>query len=107
MSRLSLYVNEQGRCVRHYSGFSTLAGITLVIWALQRRLYALAGIALLYGIAYNVVVVSLGPAWQWAALVAQFLVFGAFANRLHLWLLERGGWELTAQESPPPGGDAS
>jgi hypothetical protein len=30
--------------------------------------------------------------------VLQFVAFGALANRLHRWHLERGGWRVAAEE---------
>jgi len=101
MSQLSLYVNEQGRCVTHYSGFSWLAGFALVVWALQRRAWGLAGFSLLYGVGFNVLLVQLEAGTQLALYLAQFLLFGFLANRVHRWVLERGAWQLTATESRP------
>jgi len=107
MSQLSLYVNDRGRCVMHYSGFSWLAGIALAVWALQRRLYLVAGIALVYGIVYNVFIIQFNGTVQVLAWVIQFAVIGALANRLHRVLLERQGWLLTEQERATPGDKAS
>jgi hypothetical protein len=104
-SQLSLYVDESGRCVTHYSGFSWLAGIALVVWALQRRLYVIAVFALIYGIAYNVLAVQLDALVQVFLYVVQFFVLGAVANRLHLLLLEKQGWIRTEEESRSSSGN--
>lgn len=98
MGRLRLYVDDRGRCAMHQSGFSWLAGIALVVWALRRRLYLLAGFALVYGLGYNVLIAQLSQGLQLAALAIQFVAVGALANPLHRLLLERGGWQVTAEE---------
>jgi hypothetical protein len=95
MRRLRLYMDERGRLEINQPGFSWLAAISLTVWALQRRLYALAlaGFVLSSGIS-----LQLGTTGQAIAFVLQFLAFGAFANRLHRWHLERRGWRITAEE---------
>jgi lipoprotein signal peptidase len=103
MSQLALYVNERGKCVMHYSGFSWLAGIALVVWALQRRLYLVAAIALVYGVAWNVFIIQLSQSMQVILWALQFVVVGALANRLHRILLERRGWLRTEEELPAKG----
>lgn len=100
MSRLSLYVNDEGRTVLHYSGFSFLAGMVPVVWALHRRLYGIAALTLVYGIAYNYLVAGLTLGVQSAVYAVQVAVLGGLANRLHAYLLERGGWIVTARELP-------
>jgi len=98
MSQLAIYVNDRGKCVMHYGGFSFMAGIALVVWALQRRLYAVAGISLVYGVAYNTLMLQLSPYVQVFMWLAQFLVIGFLANRFHRWHLERGSWVRTEEE---------
>ena len=100
MSRLSLYVNDRGKCVMHYSGFSWLAGIALFVWALHRRLYLVAAIALVYGIVYTAYSAQLSTNAQSVLWLVQFILFGTLANRVHRLLLERRGWLLTEQERP-------
>jgi hypothetical protein len=100
MSQLSLYVSDDGRAVLHYSGFSFLAGMVPVVWALHRRLYSIAALTLVYGIAYNYLVGGMSLGVQSAAYGLQVLVVGGLANRLHAYLLERRGWILTARELP-------
>lgn len=102
MSRLSLYVSEDGRTVLHYSGFSFMAGILPTVWALQRRLYGIAALTLVYGFAINPLIEGLTLGMQAAAFSVQMAVAGGLANRLHAWLLERRGWILTAKELPRP-----
>jgi len=102
LSQLSLYVSEDGRTAVHYSGFSFLAGMVPIVWALQRRLYGIAALTLVYGIAYNYLVNSLTLGTQSAIYAVQVAVVGGLANRLHAWLLERRGWILTAKELPRP-----
>jgi len=105
MGRLRLYVDERGRLAMNDAGFSWLAAISLPLWALQRRLYVLAVVALVVAAAVNV---GLDPSAQAIAFVVQFLAFGALANRLHRAWLERRGWRVTAEEpaagapAPPP-----
>ena len=106
MSQLSLYVNEDGRTVLHYSGFSFLAGMVPVVWALHRRLYGVAALTLVYSIAYNFLVDGLTLGMQSAIYLAQVALLGALANRFHAWLLKRRGWILTAQESQRSGGES-
>jgi hypothetical protein len=79
----------------NHPGFSWLAAISLPVWALQRRLYALA---LAGFVLSSVINLWLGPTAQAIAFVLQFVAFGALANRLHRWHLERGGWRVTAEE---------
>jgi hypothetical protein len=95
MSRLCLYVDARGRLAMNHAGFSWLAAISLTVWALQRRLYALAVAAFVLSSAISF---GLGTTAQAIAFVLQFATFGAAANRLHRWHLERGGWHVTAQE---------
>lgn len=95
MGRLRLYTDERGRLAMNHAGFSWLAAISLPVWALQRQMYALA----LGGyVLSNVINVSLGNTGQAIAFVLQFLAFGASANRLHRWYLERRGWRVSAAE---------
>lgn len=100
MSRMSLYVNDHGKCVMHYSGFSWLAGLAFFVWALHRRLYMVAAIALAYSIVYTALSAQLESQVQGVLWLAQFLLFGSLANRAHRFLLERRGWILTEQERP-------
>lgn len=100
MSLLSLYVNDDGRTVLHYSGFSFLAGMVPVVWALHRRLYGVAALTLIYAIAYNFLVDGLTLGIQSAVYFVQVAVLGTLANRFHAWLLRRRGWILTAKELP-------
>ncbi len=100
MSQLSLYVNDDGRTVLHYRGFSFLAGMVPVVWALHRRLYGVAALTLIYSIAYNYLVDGLSLGLQGGIYVIQVAVVGGLANRLHRFLLERRGWILTAKELP-------
>lgn len=98
MRRLRLYVDERGRLAMNDAGFSWLAAISLPLWALQRRLYVLAVVALVVGAAVNV---GLDGSAQAIAFALQFVAFGALANRLHRGYLERSGWHLTAEEPAP------
>ena len=98
MSRLSLYVNEEGKCVMHYSGFSWLAGFAFLVWALHRRLYLVAGLALVYSMIYTVLAAQFSSTVQTGLWLVQFVLVGSFANRIHRMLLERRGWVLTEQE---------
>ncbi len=95
MGRLRLYMNDRGRLAMSHPGFSWLAAISLPVWALQRRLYALGLAGFVLSIVINL---WLGTTAQAIAFVLQFVAFGAFANRLHRWHLERGGWRITAEE---------
>ncbi len=103
MSKISLYVRDDGRTVLHYSGFSVLAGMVPVVWALHRRLYGVAVLTLAYSIAFNYLVEGLDLGWFSVVYVAQLVVVGGLANRLHQALLERRGWMLTATELPRTG----
>jgi hypothetical protein len=100
VSRLSLYVSPKGQCVMHFSGFSWLAALVPLVWALHRRLYGLAALILVYTMANNGLMELLGVNFQIFMLVLQFVVFGLFANRFHRFLLERRGWLRTEEESP-------
>jgi hypothetical protein len=95
MGRLRLYVDDRGRLAMNHPGFSWLAAISLPVWALQRRLHALALAAFVLS---GVINVWFGSTGQAVAFVLQFIVFGALANRLHRRHLERGGWRITAEE---------
>jgi hypothetical protein len=97
-SQLSLYVNDRGKCVIHYSGFSWLAGFALALWALQRRLYLVAVASQIYSIAYTALVVQLSANTLIILFLVQFAVLGTFANRIHRMLLRRGGWTRTEEE---------
>ena len=103
MGRLRLYVDERGRLAMNEAGFSWLAAISLPLWALQRRLYGLALVALTLATAINF---WLDSSVQIVVFVLQFVAFGTCANRLHRALLERRGWRVTAEEpapgAPPP-----
>lgn len=95
MGRLRLYMDERGRQAMNHPGFSWLAALSLPVWALQRQMYALA---LAGYVLSNVINVWLGTTAQAIAFLLQFIAFGASANRLHRWYLERGGWRVTAEE---------
>jgi len=82
----------------HFSGFSWLAALVPLVWALHRRLYGLAVLILVYTIANNRVMDLLGMNFQIFLLVLQFIFFGLFANRVHRFLLERQGWLRTEEE---------
>lgn len=86
----------------HYDGFSWLAGIVLVVWALQRRLYLVAAFSLIYGVAWNVLVNQVSLGMQVALWLLQLVVIGSLANRFHRWLLDRTGWLRTDEELPAP-----
>ncbi len=91
----------------HESGFSWLAGIALFFWALQRRLYLLAAVSLVYGAVGNILAPRFGLGFQAAAFALQVVVFGALANPLHRWLLDRRGWRITAEEPETTPGKAA
>lgn len=99
MGRLRLYVDDRGRLAMNESGFSWLAAISLALWALQHRLYALAVGALALSAGVNV---WLDSSAQSIAFVVQFVAFGALANRIHRAHLERTGWRVTAEEPAAP-----
>ena len=67
---------------------------------MHRRLYGVAALTLVYGIAYNYLVGGLSLGVQSAIYGMQLLVVGGLANRLHAYMLERRGWILTARELP-------
>lgn len=89
----------------HYSGFSWLAGIFPLIWALHRRLYGIAAFLLFYSIAINFFAGQLSTNFQVSLWVLQFFIFGQFANRFHQVLLDRRGW-LRTEEEPDPSASA-
>lgn len=101
MSRQRLYVNERGDRVVNDSGFSWFAALVMPIWALHKRLYGLAALLLLLGGAINLYT---DAATGWLLYLAQVLLYGRYANRVHRWLLERRGWRVTAEEPLPVGG---
>ena len=101
--RIRLYVNDEGRCVLHTSGFSWLAGLLPAIWAFQRGLFGVAVLSLVYSAVLNGLILSYGLGTQGLVVAAQVGLLGSFANRLHRAVLERRGWRLTAEESPGPG----
>jgi hypothetical protein len=88
-------MDESGRLAMSHAGFSWLAALSLPVWALQRRLYALALAAFILSTVVNL---WLGTTAQAIAFLVQFVAFGALANRLHRWHLERDGWQITAEE---------
>lgn len=102
MGRQRIYMNDRGDCVVNDSGFSWFAALFSPIWALHRRLYLLALVLILAGGAMNFL--PLTPALQIVLIVAQILICGFLANRLHRWLLERRGWRVTAEEPEPHSG---
>ncbi len=79
MGRLRLYMDDGGRLAMNHPGFSWLAAISLPVWALQRRLYALA---LAGFVLSSVINLWLGTTAQAIAFVLQFVAFLApLANR--------------------------
>jgi hypothetical protein len=98
MGRLRLYTDDRGRLAMNHAGFSWLAALSLPVWALQHRLYALA---LAGYVLSNVINLALGTTAQAIAFTLQFFAFGVSANRLHRWHLERRGWRITAEENAP------
>jgi hypothetical protein len=99
--QLSLYVHPRGQCVMHFSGFSVLAGLIPVVWALHRRLYKLAVFALFYPFVLDQILSGLGLEYEAVYVLAFFIQFGVlgyYGNRIHRILLERGGWVRTEEE---------
>jgi hypothetical protein len=85
----------------HVSGFSWWAAVALPLWALHRRLYGLALLVSLTGVASAMLA---PPGIQSLLAIAQFVACGALANRVHRFFLERRGWRVTA-EAPDPATD--
>lgn len=106
---LSLYIDAQGRSVLLRSGFSWLAWLALPLWALHRRLWlaALVAMPLTYGFwsAVNALAARLpGDTAPGLAVIAICFVeswaLGRLANRAHrAWLTHRG-YVMTATELP-------
>lgn len=107
---LSLFIDAGGRSALHRSGFSWLAFVGLPLWALHRRLWwlvplSLVGLAWVHG-AVNTLLELLPSTDGQGALAGLWLLgeswfVGRHANRLHLWLLQRRGFVLTATEIVP------
>ena len=76
-----------------------MAGVLPAFWALQRRLYGVAGLCVLYAIGFNILIAPFSSWLQLTLYVAQVALIGSLANRLHGALLVRRGWQLTAEES--------
>ena len=89
----------------HETGFSWSAGVSLLLWALRRRLYRVVAVAVALTVASGVSSAwfGLGTTGQLALGALYFVVVGTLTNPLHRRLLERAGWRLVAEE-PPPGG---
>ena len=106
MGRLRLYTDERGRCAMHQSGFSWLAAVSLLLWALMRRLYLVAAVSVVLGVGLSLVATwfEVGGAGQLALNVLVFAGSGALANPVHRMLLERSGWRVTAEEAAPADG---
>jgi hypothetical protein len=102
MGRQRIYMNDRGDCVISGSGFSWFAAFLSPIWALHRRLYLLAVVLMVAGGAMNFL--PLTTTAQIVVIVAQLLICGSLANRVHRWLLERRGWRVTAEEPEPRSG---
>ncbi len=103
MDKEAIYVNEQGDCRWHCSGFAWLAVLSLMAWALQRRLYKLAALALLYSLVAGPICAAIGLE-GWGLLlffVIQSWVLGRFCNRWHQRWLLRAGWHLDARPASP------
>jgi hypothetical protein len=107
---LSLFIDARGRSALHRSGFSRLAFVALPLWALHRRLWwlvplSLVGLAWVHGAANWLMERFPSPDVQGALaslwLLAESWFVGRHANRLHLALLRRQGYALTATEVPP------
>lgn len=99
MGNESIYVNEHGDCRLHRSGFAWLAVLSLMAWALQRRLYRLAALALAYGFALPLLLaaVPIDASFYLPLWLLQSLLLGFICNPLHQRWLLRSGWCLDAQ----------
>jgi hypothetical protein len=98
MGRQRLYMNDRGRSAMHDDGFSWLAGASLLVWALQRRLYRFSLVGLMLHVGFTVLTMGQSAAVHLALYVVNFVACGALANRVHRLLLERSGWCVTAEE---------
>jgi len=94
-------MNERGDCRLHTTGFSGLALISFPVWALYKRLYKIALVAWPIGCLFNLPYARGWPAYWYLILLVPQVLCGIYANRIHLWVLERSGYRLTAQEPKP------
>jgi hypothetical protein len=98
MGRQRLYMNDRGRSAMHDDGFSWLAGFSLIVWALQRRLYRFGLACLMLHVGFTLLLTRQSAGMQIALYVVNFMVCGALASRVHRLLLERSGWCVIAEE---------
>jgi Protein of unknown function (DUF2628) len=107
MAHLRIYMHASGDCVLHRSGFSWLAAVALPLWALSKRLYRTALIALVVSVASSQLVsrllaqIETGAVSGWVApayMLAYWMVPGFLATRWHRHVLERSGYFVSADE---------
>lgn len=107
MAQLRIYMHASGDCVLHRSGFSWLAALVLPIWALSKRLYRTALIALVVSAAASQLVARMLALIEaemlsgWFALAyvcVYWMVPGFLATHWHRHVLERSGYFVAADE---------
>jgi Protein of unknown function (DUF2628) len=109
MARLAIYMHACGDSVAYRSGFSWLAALALPVWALRKRLYKTALVALLVQLALNASAPRLGELFDsdiTKAIVGllylgvYWLIPGWLASRWHRRVLEQTGYFQVAVEPP-------
>ena len=94
-------MNEAGDCVVHRTGFSWVAAIVPVIWALQHRLYKTCAATLVIQLLENQTTALMpnGAPWvQIGVFLFQALGAGFGANLYYRVVLERSGYFMTSAE---------
>ena len=107
MAQLRIYMHPSGDCVLHRSGFSWLAAFALPIWAVSKRLYRTALVALVFVVLATQLaprLISQIPSDIARTIVAVAYMFlywmvpGFGATRWHRHVLERRGYFVSASE---------
>ena len=104
--RYSIYADRSGRLALHCSGFSWLAALFPLLWAVPRRLWLaclgwLAAKVLFLAVLFHVPVVGQAAALgiYLAAILLESWAVGRLANPFHRWWLHRHGYVLIAAPS--------
>jgi hypothetical protein len=100
MTQLRMYSDQRGASAVYESGFSWLAALCPPVWYLQQHLYGLALVSLVECTAVQALLAlsSLSQTWQWILYILHLAANGFVARPIQRWLLERGGWFVTAEE---------
>ncbi len=100
MGQLSIYADDRGRTALHETGFSWIAGLAPLVWAVIHRRWATAVLVGPLGVAVqwwgNALTESGAGGLSFAVALLQLVLLGNLAAWWHRLCLRRAGYRLVA-----------